>query len=337
MNIRYIIIFTAFLFSCIACKKQTDVMSVSFDVNSTKLNGIPGTSFSITDTVNFNFINNPDIITFYSGEIGKRFDYKDRVSAKGTPQLQFSTIRANGSQASSLSLIASSDFKGIVAKTILGVVSRDTATTNVNIAAATWTDLTSRATLSTGGTTAVASGIIDLTDLANLGKPVYLAFKYNAAAGSIQNKWTISGLSVNNLLGDGTVYTIASLNGPTTAITNYGQTTYGPGWAVSYDPAKNANKYAWLYTDKTSLVITGAATIAAATAPAEAWAIMGPVDLTRVTPDFGVGIKAISARLASYQYKYSTAGTYKAVFAASNNTISGSSAIIKNISLTINP
>lgn len=337
MRTQHIIIITALLFACIACNKQTDVKPVSFDVSSTRLNGTPGTSFSNTDTVNFVFNGNPDIITFYSGKTGKRYDYKDRTSATGIPQLQFSTIRANGSQANSLALMVSSDFQGIVTKTIYGVLTRDTATTNANIAAATWTDITSRATLSTGGTTAVSSGIIDLTDFVNQGKPVYIAFKYNATAGSIQNKWTISMLLLNNVLSDGTTYTIASLNGPTTAITNYGNTTYGPGWAVSFDPAKDANKYAWVYTDKTSLVITGATTVAAATAPAEAWAIMGPVDLTRVTPDFGVGIKAISARLAFYQYKYSAAGTYNAVFVASNNTIDGSSVIVKKTSLTINP
>jgi hypothetical protein len=336
MRIQHIII-TALLFASIACNKQTDVKPVTFDVSSTKLMGTPATSFSSTDTVNFAFTGNPDIITFYSGEIGKKYENKDRVTAAGIPQLQFSTIRANGVQTSSLAVMVSSDFKGIVANMIYGVFTRDTATTNANIAAATWTDITSRATLSTGGTTAVPSGLIDLSDFATQGKPVYVAFKYVASVGSIQNKWTISALSLNNVLPDGSAYTIASLNGPITAITNYGVTTYGPGWAVSFDPAKDANKYAWVYTDKTSLVITGASTVAAATAPAEAWAIMGPIDLSRVTPDMGVGIKAISARLASYQYKYSTAGTYNAVFVASNNTIDGTSSVVKKIVLTINP
>jgi len=199
MRTQYIIIFTALLFAAMACNKQTEVKPVSFDVNSTKLNGTPSTSFSSNDTVNFAFTGNPDIITFYSGETGKRYDYKDRISAKGIPQLQFSTILANGTQASSLALMVSTDFKGIATNTILGILTRDTATTNANIAAATWTDITSRATFSTGGTTAVASGTIDLSDFANQGKPIYIAFKYVATAGTIQNKWTISALSLNNV------------------------------------------------------------------------------------------------------------------------------------------
>jgi len=336
MRIRYLII-PAFLLACVACNKDIAVKPANFDVASAKNNGTATTVFSTKDTVQFYFTGNPDMITYFSGEPGKSYDFRNRVSATGMPQLQFSTIRANGTQSGSLSLLVSSDFKGVATNTIYGVLTRDTATTNANIAAATWTDITSRATLSTGATTAVSSGIIDLSDFLTQGKPVYIAFKYTATAGTIQNKWTVSALSLNNVLPDGTSYTIANLNAPTTSFTNYGNTTYGPGWAVSYDLAKNANKYAWVYTDKTSLVITGATTAALATAPAEAWAIMGPIDLTRVTPDMGVAIKAISATLPSYSYMYTTAGTYNAVFVSSNSTPAQTSFSVKKISLTINP
>jgi len=336
MRIRYFII-AAFLLGCAACNKDMAVRPVTFDVASAKNNGTATTIFSTKDTVQFLFTGNPDMITYFSGEPGKNYDFRNRVSAAGTPQLQFSTIRATGTQSNSLSLLISTDFKGVATNTIYGVLTRDTATTNANIAAATWTDITSRATLSTGATTAVPSGVIDLSDFLTQGKPVYIAFKYTATAGTIQNKWTVSALSLNNMLADGTSYTIANLNAPTTAITNYGNATYGPGWAVSYDLAKNANKYAWTYTAGTSLVITGATTAALATAPAEAWAVMGPVDLTRVTPDVGTAIKTISATLSSYPYNYTTAGTYNAVFTASNNTASATNAVVKKVTLTINP
>lgn len=332
MRYKYLII-TALLFACAACNKNVAVMPAAFDATSGKNNGTATTVFSTKDTIQYYFTGNPDMITYYSGEVGKRYDYANRITASGMPQLQFSTVLANGAQANSLSLLVSSDFKGVVTNNIYGVLTRDTANTNANIAAATWTDITTRATLSTGGTTAVSSGVINLADL-SVGKPVYIAFKYTATAGTIQNKWTISALALNNVLTDGTTYTIANLNAPTTSFTNYGNTTYGPGWAVSYDVAKNANKYAWVYTDKTSLVITGSTT--AGTAPAEAWAIMGPIDLTRVTPDMGVGIKAIAATLASYSYNYVAAGSYTAVFVASNNTNGGTNTVVKKIPLIIN-
>lgn len=334
MRIKYFMI-AALLLACMACNKDIAVKTVTFDVASFKNNGTATTTFTNKDTVQFRFNGNPDGITFFSGEPGKNYDYRNRTSVAGTPNLQFSTIRALGAQANSLSLLVSTDFKGVVANMVYGILTRDTASTNANIAAATWTDITSRATLSTGATTAVASGVIDLSDFLAQGKPVYIAFKYTASAGSIQNKWTVSALSVNNVLADGSAYVVANLNAPTTSYTNYGNATYGPGWAVSYDLTKNANKYAWVFTDKTSLVIAGATT--AATTTAEAWAIMGPIDLTKVTPDAGVPIKSISATLLGYPYNYVTVGKYNAVFVASNNTSGGTSSVAKTIPVTITP
>jgi len=331
---RYLLVTAGILLS--ACSKKDSVTPATFDVVSAHINGTAASSFSSKDTVLFKFSGDPNQISFYSGEIGKRYNYINRITAAGDPQLQFSTVRANGTQSGSLSLLVSSDFKGVVVRTIAGVVTRDTVSTNANIAAATWTDITSRATLSTGATTALPSGVIDLADFSK-GKPIYIAFKYDAVAGSIQNKWTITNLSVNNVLPDSSVYTIASLNSSTSAITNYGNSTYGPGWAVSFDPAKNANLYGWVYTDKTSLVITGAATAVTATANAEAWAIMGPIDLTRVTPDIGVNIKSITAALATYQYNYAKAGTYNAVFVGGNYTPTASSTVVKKATITITP
>lgn len=319
-----------------ACSKKNEAPPVTFDVVSARTNGAAASSFSTKDTVLFKFIGDPNQITFYSGEIGKRYDYINRITAPGIPQLQFSTVRANGTQANSLALLVTSDFKGVAAKTIAGVFTRDTTGTNANIYAATWTDITSRAVLSTGAASATSSGIIDLSGFSK-GQPIYIAFKYNAVAGSIQNKWTITSLALNNVLPDGSSYTIASLNGPTSAITNYGNSTYGPGWAVSFDPAKNLNNYGWVYTDKTSLVVAGAGTAATATANAEAWAIMGPIDLTRVTPDIGVNIKSITNKLVVYPYNYPVAGTYNAVFVSGNFTPDATKTVIKKTAITITP
>ena len=336
MRKTYVFLIAALTLAAASCSKKDEVKPVSsFTVQATTRNGAPGTSFALGDTTNFAFTGNPDIITFYSGEPGKNYEYRSRVKAAGIPQLKFSSLRAGGSQAGSLSLLVSSDFKGVVLRTAAGVQLRDTSATNANIASAAWSDITSRALLSTGAAAAVASGTIDLSDFSKDGKPVYIAFKYSALAGSIQNKWTITALSLNNVLTDGSTYTNASLNGPTKAISNFGNSTYGPGWAVSYDPSKNLNNIGWVYTDGTSLVITGAATAAAATAPAEAWAIMGPIDLSRATPDAGLAIKNISATLSSYQYKYTAAGSYNSVFVASNTTADDSASKETTIQLII--
>lgn len=328
---RYIMA-TAIAFTFAGCSKEIAVKQLDFDVTVAKTNGAVSNTYTTADSLNFVFKGNPDVITFYSGEINRQYINKDRTSADGTPVLKFTSLRATGTQANSLALMISSDFKGIALKP--GTTVRDTATTNANIASAQWSDLTSQATLSTGAAT--VSGDINLSSFANQGKPVYIAFKYVATAGTIQNKWTITLLTLTNKLADESIYTLGNLGAPNTEIKNYGAITYSPGWWVSYDENKNANKYPWVFTAGTSLVITGAATAGAATAPAESWAIMGPINLKKVSPDIGVGLKSISAKLENYPYKYPSVTQSEPTFVASNNVVGSSAIVVKPLSIKIN-
>jgi hypothetical protein len=302
------------VFFC-SCKK--DFLSTpAFDVTVEKQ------SYKVGENVVFSLAGNPDYITFFSGEPGLKYEYNNRFTSKGIPKLQFTSARANGTQPGSLQLMVSANFAGVGA---------DSTATAANIASASWTDITSRAVLSTGA--AVASGAIDLSDFVS-DKPVYIAFKYNAQSGSIQNKWTISGLTVTNTLPDQSVYTIANLTAA--AITNYGvATVISPGW-VGY---KISNNYNWVISAGTSLVITGATTAVTATAPAEAWTFAGGVLLNKVANDIGVAIKETSSRLATpnYTYPYKAAGNYTVTFVASNSNIEGQREVVKQIQLTITP
>lgn len=314
-NLKYLIIICAGLIVINACRSH-DVVAPDFDVTTTKK------TFKIGDTILFQFSGNPNYLSFYSGEQGKIFENKDRIQAKGVSKLQFTSARANGTQANSLQLLYSTNFPGITAG--------DTTLTKTKLTGATWTDITSRATLSTGAST--ASGVIDLSDIAAGGKPIFLAFKYLGATGSIQNKWTITNLTVTNTLPDANVYTIANLN--TTAIANYGVSTiFPPGW-VGY---KILNNFSWVVSAGSSLVITGATTVANATNPAESWVIMGPVDLSRVSPDIGVSLKDQTTTVANYTYVYKTAGTYNVTFRAANSNTYGLQEVVKQMQLTITP
>ncbi|KAI9432247.1 hypothetical protein F5148DRAFT_1295811 [Russula earlei] len=304
MRTRYIIPFI--ILSCFllpACQKSLSNGDVDFTVTVQK------TAQALGDTAVFSFTGNPDVITFYSGEVGKRYQYRNRTAAVGTPILSFGTKRENGTQANSLSVLISSDFAG--------AAGADTATTLSNLSKGTWTDLTSRTTLSTG---AYIVSNIDLSDVATQGKPIYLAFKYNGYAGSIQNKWTISNFSITNNLSDATSYTIANFNNGGSVYTNYGVSTYSPGFVAT----RVLNNYYWVVGTGT-LVITGA-TSAASAAPAEAWTIVGPIDLRKVTPDLGVVVKTVSQSSGglTYLYKYPTTGSYNATFTGGRISISDS-------------
>jgi hypothetical protein len=305
----------AVLFS--SCLKQKEEPKTpEFEVSTTKA------SYKLGESTIFNFTGNPDYITFYSGEQGANYVNKDRYTATGIPKLQFTSARNAGAQANSLKVMVSSNFAGLGA---------DSATTAANINAATWTDITAKATLATTAT-AVASGAIDLSEFLAGDKPIYIAFKYNATTGSIQNKWTITGLTVTNTLPDATVYTIANLSAA--AITNYSVATlFSPGWV----PYKYIGPYNWVVTAGSSLVITGAATAAAATTSSETWTFTGPVTLNRVTNDVGTAIKESSLRINTSNYTFKSAGTFNVNFVATNANVFGRQEVVKQVQVTITP
>lgn len=315
---KYILLFsiaTASLLS--ACQKSLSTGEADFEVR------INSTALSLGDTAKFSFSGRPDVITFYSGEVGKRYEYRNRTSANGTPLLRFRTIRANGTQVNSLSVMVSDNFEGVLVK--------DTPTTVSRISNATWNDITSRATLSTGATAALASGNIDLSDFSAQGKPVYIAFKYQGFAGSIQNKWTIDSFTVKNVLADGTSYEIANMNAGNISYTNYGVATFSPGFSAF----RVTNSYYWV-VNTTSLVITGATSTGSA-APAEAWVLLGPIDLKKVTPDMGVQVKNASQKIEELKpiYQYAAVGVYNAVFAGGKVSIDESQYTTKSFQITV--
>lgn len=295
LNKKYLVILA--VGSLFACNKELNLKPLSFDVSVNKA------TLATTDTAVFKFTGNPDYITYYSGEVGKRYEYRNRVTDTGTNvQLSFSTATTTHTSGT-LSLMVSDNFNGIF----------DSA----NVKSATWTDITSRATLATT-TTTVASGAVSLADFAVAKKPVYIAFKYAAAAGVTQKKWTITSLTLNHVLADKT-YTIGDMTA-----------TYpSMGWK-SADVSNSAINWT------SALVITGNTTAASAVVT-EDWMIMGPVDLSRVLPDVGTPIKAVYEGMNKfpYYYKYAAAGTYKAVFVASNTNRDAQESTTKTIGITV--
>lgn len=280
-----------------ACNKEIELDKLDFDVTAEK------TTLAVTDTAKFNFNGNPNYITFYSGEAGSKYEFRNRtIDTSSNLQLRFSTSTTTATNGT-LSLLVSDNLSGAISTT--------------SIAAATWNNITSRATLATG-TATVASGIVSLADFAQQKKPVYIAFRYVAAAGTIQKRWTITGLTLNHVLTDKT-YTIGNM----TAVTP------SQGWLGVN--VKNAN-INWT----SALVITGATTAATAV-DTEDWIVMGPVDLSRVLPDVGTPIKTIAEGMSKFpfMYKYAAVGTYNAVFVASNVNRDAEESSVKTIPVTV--
>lgn len=309
-NIYSILILVGVLLT--ACQDDSvEVPTLNVSVNKTE--------FVEGELAQFQLTGSADFVTFFSGEVGSRYEFSERLSAEGTSILSFNSAVANGIQESSLQLLVSQDM------TIEG--ERDSLAVAQGITSATWTDITDRAEWATSSSS-TSSGDIDLTDFSN--KPVYLAFKYTGYPGSVQNKWTISSLVVQNNLPDSTSYTIA--NHTTSTINNYGiSTTTSPGWV-----GRNlVNSYNW-GVSSTNFAITGS-TNAGAAVEAEAWCISGPIDLTRVTPNVGKLVKNMAASMTDYEYQFNTAGEYKATFVGKASNVYGEEDVVKEVNIVVQP
>ena len=293
---QYIYIIIIALLGMQACKRH-DVVEPTFEVTTNK------TTYKVGDTVRFNISGNPDLLVFFSGENGKKYANINRTSTDGKPVLTFKTSAQNGTQINSLALLVSTDFNG---------------TYNAGgVATATWTDITSRAILSSG-TANVSSGDIDLSDFANAER-VFFAFKFTGqqSATSAQRQWTINSFVLNNKLTDGTIYPIfANIS--------------APGW-LGVDVKNPLAK--WTISASQLLINGGAVN----SADNEDWAVSSGINLKYITPDYGTPIKDFTSALPTYTYKYTAAGTYTVTFMGVTNNIYGKKEIIKELQLTITP
>jgi hypothetical protein len=296
-----------------ACKKmQVDAPDLQITPQSTTLKA--------GDTAVFNFTGYADYISFYSGEPGRNYDKKDSFTKAGAnPEFQFSSAAsAPGTgitTGNNLSILVSTDFNGIY----------DTA----NVRKATWTDITSRATLATT-TTTVASPVINLNDLKVEGKSMYVAYRYITSNPALkQRQWTISNFVFRSRFPDGSVYTQATSNSDAvfTPVNIAGDSATWVAGTTLVHTGLNAN-----YPSDEDWAITKAFDLSKATS----------LDATRGSSD-ALGVVTVK-NLAltgtvpvNFKWKYATAGTYNAVFVMRNSTAKESKEVVQRFTITVNP
>lgn len=305
-----------------SCEEIIEVDMPDFDVTT------GSATYQVGEEITFNIKGgDAHIVSFYSGETFKDYAFINGrvVNVSGTgATMQFQSSVQLGSQANQLSVLASSDFNGDYS-------SLET------VKAATWTDITDRFLLGTN-TAFKASGNVDISDLMVEDEPIYIAFKYVTQpqeTNGLTRQWFIQSFAVTSLetldgsvslnltdqMGAGfRIIDENQENAPARAIvTNSRVTLYGNEYYSPSHPEYVADSP---YNDPHS----------------EHWAVSKPINTAEVDlgPDWATGIKGISnPEVKDFTYTYTKAGTYKAVFVASNNSVDDEKKVIKEITLTI--
>jgi hypothetical protein len=261
-----------------SCTRNQPVAVPSFKVT------VDSTNYAVNTPITFKFTGDADVITFYSGATGAQYQYRNRLTVSGTPQMQFNTTYANGPESGTLHLLISKDFNNLFDAP--------------DVQAATWTDITSRAKLATN-TTSTASGVVDLSDIATGDDPVNIAFRYTAKdTTTARPTWTVTSIAINNKQSDNSLVSIA-----TSANINWGAVIASgtQGWSFN--------------TTTLTMVGTGIGT-----PNNDSWCITQPLQMDRVTRDIGVAVKASATTVQkSYVFTgYTTPGTYLVTFEAIN-------------------
>ncbi len=246
------------------------------------------------DTATFAIQSDANVLSFYSGEVLNDYGFRQgRKIAVDSVTLSFSTSLNYGTQKDQFAVFASTDFSGQY--TVDG------------LKAATWQNITAMYKLAPGNSnTAIAAGVKKISQLAAPGKPIYIGFRFivkpqTANGGS--KLWT---MSTFNMLGH------TKLGAQTLADHK------SAGWRIitqgPHDPGRGAviqsAQLAFYGNNKDYMEEY-----------MEDWVITKAVNMEEVElgPDWGTGIKTLAdPPLKSYQYRFTTPGTYTVTFVASN-------------------
>jgi len=266
----------------------------------------------LKDSLSFSFTGDADVISFYSGEPGKEYKYRNRTVLEGAKlRLTIASRVLYGSQENNLKLMCSSKFAGNYSA--VGIKDEE------------WKDMTKDFTWSTAGPNAVAattttSGPVEITKYIEPGKPIYFGYRYeswSATAASLAGRsWRLPTFDLELISADGTTTKLTSV---TTA-----------GWKkvpiigeVSYWTVSNADPYLW-FTPNSTLI------------PHLHWVVSSPFDPSSVKPDKATVLKKlIDPAMSNFKYKFNKKGVYTVTFVAKNVNYQGEHDKVQEFEVTV--
>lgn len=316
--IKYKLIIGFFLLA--SCSKDLDLTTPEFDVTT------EFSTYKKGEPVTFKFTGNPQLISVYTGEVGKDYAFKDgRLTDVSEVKLSLNSSVTDepgtgAKQTGMFSLLVSTNFNGDYSN-------------YSSVQAATWTDITNRLTKQEAATTtaitvATPAGGLDLTDLRVAGKPLYIAFKYNIREQSKYGIWRDWRFQAFQLTGQ-----------ITSGLQVLGNMTNSAFRVVQKNPEISSRTTA---TTATLTLMPADAAIFPETkeTPTESWIIsraFNNVNKIDFGPDLTIPIQGGTSAVEKkdFTYTYASAGTYKVYFIASNANSTGQKDIVKQLNLTI--
>ncbi|HEY0768732.1 MAG TPA: DUF5017 domain-containing protein [Sphingobacteriaceae bacterium] len=316
--IKYKLIIGLFLLA--SCSKELEITAPEFDVTT------EFSTYKKGDPVTFKFTGNPQLISVYTGEVGKDYAFKDgRLMDVSDVKLSFNSSVTDEpgtgtKQLGMFSLLVSTDFNGDYSN-------------YSSVQTATWTDITNRLAKQEAATTSAITvatpvGGLDLTDLRVAGKPLYIAFKYNIREQSkygIWRTWRFQAFQLTGQISSGSqvlgnmtnsAFRVVQKNPeiPSRTTATTAALTLMPADVVAFPETKEMPTESWIIT--------------------RAFKNVNKIDFG---PDLTIPIQGGTSAVEKkdFTYTFTSAGTYKVFFVASNANSEGQQDVVKQLNLTI--
>lgn len=316
-NIFLILTVFTVLFSA-SCKKFDNEKALTFDVS------VDATTVKVGDPVTFKITGgDANQISFYSGEVGNDYEYRDKNRIDEIKKVFFSFQTHNVPVGHLVypDVMVSTDFNGIYDYD--------------NVSKATWKNLSNLYKWGANGpwqTMWTASGNADITSYLEDGKPFYVAFRVKSdpyPTGTPSRNWRTNGHSMIAETIGGNYVSLADFKGMSWKLVD----KYLDPDVISTQSSS---------TVSTSIMLLGYYN---STSPryrqeAEVWGVSKrhQSGIVNLGPSKSVSLKQYTdIPLETHTHYYENPGTYKVVFLASNATISSSSQVIKELEITVNP
>lgn len=316
----------------VSCENELS-QDVELGVNVVASEGVSFDGQTITvksgTPVRFNFSGDPDFLTFFSGEDGKKYEYRERITIDEdeveSSTLDFSITTQYGRPANILSIYIADDFPGLD--------KRNFESDSVLVEQQVWQELIPQAELPQSAGTRNYS--VDMKPY--LGKRVAIAICYRGQDNSqAQSRFTFSNMQIINQLTSGQQTSLAANSFGFTPINmlnkhnlrdQTGMTANRP-----YGTVTNNTAGIWNFRDMNAFFIHSSN---GNTDLKYSWIVSNLLVANSCTPDAGTNIKTISLGLNTYSYTYAQPGTYTATFVATNGNYKQTKSVVREYKVVV--
>ena len=324
MKTKNLLILSLSAFFFLSCEKELKE-EVDFDISVNPANGISMDKDTIVVDANtpvvFNIGGEPDFLTFFSGEEGHVYEYRNRT------QLDINSIETSRLTFSSWGIYGDKNIPGsmkvYISTTFDGVSGNDFEADSIAVETMTnWTDITTECNIPQvriNSSDKAYKCDFDMTSY--LGKRIVLAFCFKTTMeGIAMPTWHIQNMQLENAFKDGRSATLGAATMSFTPMNMYYKSRSSSDLKRMTKPYESVTGTSvpdgvWNLGSMDHIQIKGGG---AGLPMNYNWLVSAPLVVNGCSPDTGVGIKDMTQRLASYTYTYETPGLYQVVFVGNN-------------------